>query len=49
MLLLSSDFFQNQLFQKIFEEHHHSIKWPGSRSGPETGDVGRDLGKVINR
>ena len=35
MLLLSSDdFFQNDLFQKFFQERYQSIKWFGSKSGP---------------
>ena len=25
--LSSADFFQNQLFQKIFQEHYPSVKW----------------------
>ena len=49
MLLLSSDFFQNQLFQKNISGHHHNIKWSGSRPGPKTDDVSHDLGKVIDR
>ena len=32
--LLSADFFQNQLFAKLFQEYHQSVKQLGSRSGP---------------
>ena len=35
MLFLSSaEFFQNYLFQKLFQEYHQSVKQFGSRSGP---------------
>ena len=33
LLLLPADFFQNQLFRKIFQEHYQSVKQFGSRSG----------------
>ena len=32
--LSSVDFYQNHLFQKLFQEYHLSIKQIGSRSGP---------------
>ena len=32
--LLSANFFQNQLFEKLFQEYHQSVKQFGSRSGP---------------
>ena len=34
LLLLSADFFQNQHFKILFQEHYQNVKQSGPRSGP---------------